>query len=462
MTVTDEQTNEIAGTAERSPSDDIRHRLSRRFPRGATMLILTALVVILNGIHVNSYTEISPFDEHLHIDHLIRSSHLEFMQPDDQASQESLHLVACRGSEFHDFPACTKGRYDPNDFSYKGWNSTSGSPPYYYVLTGVTARGLSDLPPIGNIVTWGRILGSFWLLVGIYFVVRAAEYFSIRRLPLVLGVALVIASPSLLHASNIINPDASAFAAGAAVLLAGLAWERSRVPLWVLAVTAAACASLDNTNALGVVVVLFYFLIRAIASRGGEQLETARPWRDYLLGGLVAAASAAIALLAWRIVYQLAAHDVDLSQAPWVKQFRVEHLDFEMVLGKDTLFGVFPPLNSYVPPVLSTATYELFTQAALILAGGVLIAASLRAKLADRLSALGLATVAALVLTPPLFVIYNFVSGGVFFNILPRNALAALPALAVVVAAMARTRFGVALLGIVATGLYLSAAISLL
>jgi len=61
-----------------------------------------------------------------------------------------------------------------------------------------------------------------------------------------------------------------------------------------------------------------------------------------------------------------------------------------------------------------------------------------------------------------MFVIYNYVSWGVFFHILPRTALAALPAIAIVAAAMARTRFGVAVLGIVATGLYLSAAISLL
>ena len=475
VTVTDEQIKETAGTAERSPSDDIRHRLSRRFPRGATMLILTALVVILSGLHVHSYTVISPFDENAHIDRMIRASRFEFVHPDDEASQESLHEVACRGSEIvllpgllegsydpNAWPPCMEGRYDPEGFTYKGWNSASGNPPYYYFLTGVPARGLSDLPPIGSIVTWGRLLGSLWLLVGIYFVVRAAEYFSIRRLPLVLGVALVIASPSLLHASNVINTDASAFAAGAAVLLAGLAWERSRAPLWLLAVAAAACASLDNTNALGVVIVLFYFLIRAVASRGDERLGPARSWRDYLVAGLVAAASAAIAILAWRIVYQLVAHDVDLSEAPWVTGFRVEHLDLEMVLGEDTIFGVFPPLDGFIPPVLSTTMYELFAQAALILAGGMLIAASVRAKLADRLSALSLATVAALVLTPVMFVIYNYVSWGVFFHILPRTALAALPAIAIVAAAMARTRFGVAVLGIVATGLYLSAAISLL
>jgi hypothetical protein len=465
MTVIDEQaaaTAEKAETAERADTDRLGQRLARRFPRAGTMLIVAALIVILNGLHVHAYTVISPFDEHWHIDHLIRESRFEFVQLDDEPSQEALRESACRGSEFWQFPPCRPGRYDGADLSYKGWNSTSGNPPYYYFLTGLTARGLSNLPPIGSIVTWGRLLGSLWLLVGLYFVVRASEFFSIKRLPLVLGVVLVIASPTLLHASNIINTDASAFAAGAAVLFAGLAWERGRAPLWLLAVAAAACAALDNTNALGVVIVLFYFLIRAAASRRRPPREDARPWHAYFMAGLVAALSAVFAVLAWRFVYQLVAHDVDVSHAPWVEPFRVKHLDFEMVFGKDTLFGVFPPVNGYIPPVLSTTAYEMFTQAAFILLGGVLIAAALRAKLTDGFSALGLATAAALILTPPIFVIYNFVSGDVFFNILPRNAIAALPAIAVVAAGAARTRVGVAVLGVVAIGLYLSAAVSLL
>jgi hypothetical protein len=465
MTVTDEQTSEAADSAEaadRPDADRLRHRLARRFPRAGTMLILGVLVVILNGLHVYSYTAVSPFDENLHIDQLVRSSRFELVQTDDGLSQEAMHEVACRGSEVVVFPACKEGRYEPNDFSYNGWNTASSAPPYYYLVTGATARILSA--PAGNsIVNWGRVLGSLWLLVGVYFVVRAAEYFSVRRLPLVLGVIVVVASPSLLHASNTINSDATAFVGGAAVLLAGLSWERRRAPLWLLGVAAAFCALFDSTNALGVVVVLFYFLVRAVASHRHKLIEAVRPWREYLVAGLVAAASAAVAVLSWRVVYQLLSHDVDLSQTDQVRAFRIDHLDLKMLLGKDTLFSVFPPPGSgYIPPILDTTAYSLFTQAALILLGGLLIAAAVRTSFADRLSALSAATVAALILTPVMFVIYNFVSASQYFPILPRNALTALPAVAVVAAAAARTRFGIALLGVVAVGLYLSAAVPLL
>src|SRR5215216_4052758 len=109
MTVTDEQTTETVETTERPPANRLRQRLSRRFPRAATMLILTAFVVLLNGLHVHSYTVISPFDENAHIDRLIRSSRFEFVQPDDQMSQESLHEVACRGSEIALFPGRLEG-----------------------------------------------------------------------------------------------------------------------------------------------------------------------------------------------------------------------------------------------------------------------------------------------------------------------------------------------------------------
>ena len=58
-----------------------------------------------------------------------------------------------------------------------------------------------------------------------------------------------------------------------------------------------------------------------------------------------------------------------------------------------------------------------------------MIAAALRTNLGDRLSALGTATLAALIATPVLFVIYNFVSASQYFPILSRNALAAFPAI---------------------------------
>jgi hypothetical protein len=467
MTVTDEQTDEAASTArtvDRSRAEGLHHRLARRFPRAGTMLILGVLVLILNGLHVHSYSVISPFDESFHVDQLIRSSRFEFVQPDDKTTQESLDEVACRGTDdIAPWPPCkTEGRYKPEEFSYKGWNLASSAPPYYYVVTGVTARILSA--PEGNsIVSWGRVLGSLWLLVGVYLVVRAAEYFAVPRLPLMLGVILVVASPSLLHASNTINSDATGFVGGAAVLLAGLSWERRRAPLWVLGVAAAFCASFDSTNALGVVVVLLYFLVRAVASHRQKLMEAVRPWREYLVAGLVAAAGAAVAVLSWRVVYELVSHDVDLSQTPSVRAHRIDHLDLGMLFGKDTLFSVFPPPGSgYVPPILTTTAYSLFTQAALILLGGLLIAAVVRSSRADRLSALGAATVAALILTPVMFVIYNYVSASQYFPIGPRNALTAIPAVAIVAAGVARTRVGIALLGIVAVGLYLSAAVPLL
>jgi hypothetical protein len=461
MTVTDEQMDEAAeadDTAERSRSKGLRHRLARRFPRAGTMLILGVLVVILNGLYVQSYDEVSPFDEVLHIDQLVRYSRFEFVQTDDGISQEAMHEMAC---ELDVGMPCTDGRLDAENFSYKGWNTASSAPPYYYFLSGVTARALSALA--GNsIINWGRILGSLWLLVGVYFVVRAAEYFAASRISLLLGVIMVVATPPLLHATNTINSDTTAFVGGAAVLLAGLSWEQRRAPLWLLGVAAAFCASFDSTNALGVVVVLFYFLVRAVASRRQKLVEAVRPWQQYLVAGVVAAVSAAVAVLTWKVVYQLVSHDVDLSQTDQVRAFKIDHLDLKMLLGRETLFSAFPPPGfGYLPQILKTTAYSLFAQAAVILIGGLLIAAAVRA-VADRLSALGVATVAALILTPVLFVIYNFVSASQYFPILPRNALTGLPAVVIVVAAVARTRFAIALVGIVAVGLYLSAAVPLL
>src|SRR5574341_595117 len=123
-------------------------RVSARFPRLRTMLVLAALVTVLNMVHVNKYTVISPFDEYAHIDSMIRGSRGQFLvHPDDQLTQETLDEVACREGEHASFPQCSREPYDPRDFTYRGWNQASSHSPYYYVITGLAARVLRAPPP---------------------------------------------------------------------------------------------------------------------------------------------------------------------------------------------------------------------------------------------------------------------------------------------------------------------------
>jgi hypothetical protein len=438
--------------------------LDRRFPRAKWMLPLVVLVLVLHGLHVWAYPRISPFDEYAHIDSTIRASRGQFfVQPDDKLTQQTLSEVACRGSEYTSFPRCKHGgRYDAKTFVWKGYNQASSYPPWYYAATGLVARVPSAV--FGGLVTWARLLGALWVLVGVYLVIRAGEYLGVDRRWLAVALALVIASPALLHSTNTVTPDGSGFAAGAAVLVAVLAWERDRRSLWLVALAGFVCASLKDTHVIGVAIMLVYIALRAVASATGNGSEEARPPRDYLRAGFTLAGAAAAAIFGWKIAYRLLARDVDLSGSPSQRAFHVNHLKAVFVFGRDTVLGIFPPIDGYLPGTLGRTQYVVFAGAAVLLVLGVLALFAFRYRLADRrIGALGAATVVALVVAPPLFILYNYLADSLFYVLLTRQALSALPAIALLLAAAAaRSLPGRVLLGLVAAGLCLSAISALL
>src|SRR5688572_16524706 len=233
MTLVDDPQAESPSSAEARPRFG---RWFERFPRLRTMLVLAALVTVLNLVHVNKYTVISPFDEYAHIDSMIRGSDGQVLvQPDDQLTQETLQEVACRDSEEVEFPRCGAERYDPTDFTYKGYNQATSHSPYYYVITGLAARVLRAPPPTDSLVTWARVLGTAWLLLGFYFALRAADLLGLPHLPVALALLMFAAVPPVIHATNTVNPDATGVVSGAAALLAVLSWERRHVGLLVVA-----------------------------------------------------------------------------------------------------------------------------------------------------------------------------------------------------------------------------------
>lgn len=461
MTVVGERP--AASTPESAPRGALIARLVERFPRLRTMLVLGALVAVLNMVHVSNYSVISPFDEYAHIDSMIRGSRGQILvHPDDQLTQATLDEVACRESEHAEFPKCSPERYDPAEFTYRGWNQASSHSPYYYVITGLTARVLWAPPPTDSIVTWARMLGTAWLLLGFYLVLRGADLLELPRVPVALALLLFAVVPPVIHATNTVNPDATGIVSGAVALLAALAWERRGVGLWIVALGAFICASLDTTNMIGIGIVALYLGLRALGVRLGRAAQDARPVRDYLTAAATSVGSGVVALFGWVIAYNLLAHQVDLDNAPWVKGVRVDSFEIEMVIGAPTLFGILPPVQGFMAPILKKAPVVGFTVAALLLVTGALLGTAFRAELHDRVSTLALAAVGALILVPPLFVLYEYLAAQLFFELNTRQALSAVPAMALVIAALARTRPTLVVLGFVAGGLYLSTLMTLL
>lgn len=448
-----------------------------RFPRAKAMLVLTAAVLVLNVPTLRVVSQVSKIDEREHIDHLVRGSHGEIGRHGETLRQETLRELCRRGSEIHAYPPCRAGELDPTDYAIGGGNvDPAGS--LYYLPTGLTARFLRALP-VGSdsLVTWGRLLGSAWLLVGFYLALRVGDRLRLDRRFLVVALVLAAAVPTQLHAATTINPDATSFAAGAGALLAVLAWERGSRGLWILGAAAVGAMLLDESNGVGILVALLYLAYRGVAlllERTGDDRRTSR---EYGVAVVVLAAATILTVTGWealrdavqdpiprgeRISFSDTSEEERAALDPTRVSSDVDELRIETIANAGELFSILPPVVDVAPPERRLDTFEavwyrVFERAVLLLMVGVLLAVVFRARLGSRISALGLATLTGLIVAPVLIHLYNWFEHGYFEPAVPRFGLSALPAVVVLVAAVARQPVArVVLVGLTA-GLYLTA-----
>ena len=392
------------------------------------MVLLAVEAIVLVVLHVGSFVALSPVDELQHFDHLVRSSRPSLLlDPDEPFAQETLREVSCR--EAHDDAwvlaptgaACLDQGYVPEDFWWRGLNSSYSHGPVYYATTGVAARGLRAVVPGFGLLTWARLLGAAWAIAGCYLVLRTARLLLIRPWAVAILLAGVVASPGPLEAFTMVNPDAAMLAAGGAVLLAAVAVDQGRWPLWSLGAAAALAMLTDSSAAVVIIAVAVYFALRAFLRRSPRVAVAAG----------VAVACAALTVLAWTF----AQRPGDFEGSPQQRAFEVDALETEDVVGRATVLAMMPPLSSGQEPVpLRAEPVPVFNAGfALLLAGG-LVAVVLRARLRDRQSVLAVSTTVALLVTGPLLVAWNYAASSWYYSIPARYGISAIPAMVVAVA----------------------------
>lgn len=459
---------QLRSTMERSNSF-----VARFGPRARVMLLLSVLVIVLNGATVANVSSVSRIDETYYIDDLIKASDFGINQSGDRFARETLVELCERGGDppLH-FPTCVPP-LKPDRFVAGGVNYLETVPTYFFV-TGVPARVLRALPvdlgPHDSLVTWARLLGTAWLLLGCYFTLRIGDLLGVRRRNLVLGLLLAVGTPALLHASTIVNPDATAFAAGSGVLLAVLAWERHRCGLWVPILAAFAAAAMKLPNTVGVMVALLYLVIRAVRSRLGCEDDDLRSVREYGMSvagvfvGVVVAVRGLDAVWDYVRHQALGSADTDPLLSPEVveqaNEYRVDTINGDAVIGATTVFSIFPPIGDIAPPARRVGgLFATFAQvASYLMIGALTVIPLVSRRFVDRVSHLGAGVLAALLVTPSLFVLYWYLFLGTNDLVVPRYGLSAMPGIVVVLAAVSsRARFGTWVLGLAAAGMYLSA-----
>jgi hypothetical protein len=465
-------------------------------------LAISALALLLVGLHVRAYTLTSPIDELVHIDYLFRAASGNLVRVGDMVGERAMREEACRGKDSlgaaanpaERIPPCSQTVLRPEEFPGQGWNTAYGHPPTYYVVTGVLGRGLMVVTGIDSLVTAGRVLGAAWLAAGLGSCWAAGRRLGAGALPLAGALALVASTPSVLYASSTINPDAASLAVGGAVLLAVLSWEERSRRLgrglgWLFAAGLFA-GGVKLTNLVAVMAGGLYLLGRGLlptgdphwqapwqsagqapwpppgerpgGERSGQTDPAARPaappaasWQRRWpfaahLGATAALGAGALLATAGWLAFVRAEALIDPASLPMSGRFAIEGIGVAQVLGEIGTF-VTPVKGAFVAFVLNDLAVNLFLQVYgwLLLAsvlGSVLIAAQ-----AQRLRILAGAHLATMIAGGPLFVLMNFYAQGAYVQPLPpRYAMSLLVGLSALLAATVRERWlalGLAALG---------------
>lgn len=411
-----------------APTADDRSRRRRASSLGlAALLVLVAAVV---GLHVRDYPTFSPIDELHHADYMIKAAHGQLLRRGDVMSDETRREGACREVDAPNQP--------PADCQDQSWlagrefNTEEIQPPAYYFVTGLTARALRPLLGTSSLVTAGRVVGILWLGAAVVALWAALGLLDVPIWPRLAAGALLVTTPVVLHASATITDDASALVAGAGVLVAVLAWERRRVPAFVVPLAAFVAVSFRLTNFSGAGVVVIYLALRAWRPATQDEAPVHRSPRSLLTMAGAVVAAVVVSGVAWVGLNSAVARVGPLAN-PNTSNQQTCCLPLEAVLGQVGA-TVTPAHDPYLVPFLQNNKVRTLVSLTdwLLLGSAVGVAAfSGRGSPGEGLAA---GTLVCALATGPLLTVTNYLFQGAFYGIPPRYGLSLMPGFAVAVA----------------------------
>jgi len=412
---------------------------------------VTLLAVVLFGMYLAAHSELSYVDEVQHFDYLERIAHGHLVARGQTLGRPAMEELACRGidvppAEYERFygaaervPACDDPGPDPSRFPEGGVNQVAVHPPVYYAVTGVLARIVQAITPIGSLLTAARVANLVWLLLAIAFLWSLLAEFSASSPVRAILIALVVTAPQLVQMMGSVSPDAAALAVGGALLLFGMRWERGAAPGWALPAAAGVAVAIKETNAIGVALVLLYLVIR------GRRIGP----RRVTLQALAVVIAIGVAAGTW-LVIENAVATVPTRTIPFVARFQTDSIDADSIVSQ--VGAVVSPVRSWLPPDLlrspATALHGTLLDVLFI---GAAAAAAIGAARGSRLAALGGSEAAAMLVAGPAFVVSNYVLLHIFVVIPQRYGLSLVPGLVALITFGTEKRWLRAVLALICT-----------
>lgn len=190
-------------------------------------LALAVAALLVSFLGVANGPQLSALDEHTHLDYAWKVSRGELPYDGATLSPFTLEEWSCRGQDpISDIlPACPEaaaGDVVPGDYPARGENYNAWHPPLYYAAAagaGLVAEAVGE-----NFTTGARLSGGLWLAAAVVAMYGVLRRWRVRPVLAAAGAALLMAIPSIVHASSTVTNDAPA-----ALIGVGGLWILTRV-----------------------------------------------------------------------------------------------------------------------------------------------------------------------------------------------------------------------------------------
>ena len=416
-------------------------RLSRQLPWTA-FGIVAVLATLMVALHIDAYRQLSVYDEPQHIDYVNRLLAGGIPASGDIWVPDTIQEVTCRTIDYPGpLPPCARS-VDLQELPNGGLSMAFIHTPAYYAVAAGAVLANDALGWASDDVDVMRATGVLWLVVALWLLWLMWRDLGVPwQARAGLSLALVSAPAVLLSQSTVTN-DATALAAGAALMLATLRWDSGRVRLWLPIVVGLLALVLKATNLAVLLAACAFVLVRAL-----QRSDTPRTrWRgvlsvrNLLFVGALAAATV-VTGVGWSILSRVRG-TLDESKLPQNVLMAVHSFDPSWLTT--SVMSLVSPLQPqfYQSVLAGSAGPVIVANLANVGLLAFCVVAAARSQPGSAARALAIAVGMAAIAFGPLLTIVNFVTAGVHFGIPARYGLSLVPGMLAVAGTAVRTARG--------------------
>ena len=228
---------------------------------------IIVVTVFTSCLHMRAYPTLSPLDELQHIDYAQRAGHFDIPAVGERVQQQALGEAACRSVDAPGYisPTCNALLQNPDNFQERGFNTAASQFPTYYIITGLLARGVMQITPIGSAVTSLRVVSGIWLGIALCILWYVMALMNVPKRHRINSFLLLISTPLIVLTSSTVTPDSMLFLIGSVLLLSAIKYEAEKLKWYYFLPIMCFLFSIDRAVFLPILVIFIYLFFKTFA-----------------------------------------------------------------------------------------------------------------------------------------------------------------------------------------------------